>query len=227
MEYAYIVYFWDMSNYCGIYQNIYKTYYNHCILLNKFLWKGLYVLHLGDISIHAMVSFKDWYIRKTWSWYPMRVFSQIHPIIKSRKISNVREYILLCIWKATQPCFQYAYRNSERLENSKDYCYDKYRHQMETFYALLAICAGNSPVPGEFPSQRPVTRSFDVFFALPLNNGLSKQSWGWWFETQLHPLWRNCNDVTRKWWDRHLMIRKWVSSSLLPSWWDVPSGLLQ
>ena len=37
---------------------------------------------------------------------------------------------------------------------------------METFFALLAICAGNSPVTGEFPSQRPMTRSFDVFFDL-------------------------------------------------------------
>ena len=37
---------------------------------------------------------------------------------------------------------------------------------METFSALLAICAGNSPVPGEFPAQRPVTRSFHVFFDL-------------------------------------------------------------
>ena len=41
-----------------------------------------------------------------------------------------------------------------------------WRHQMETFSALLAICAGNSPVPGEFPTQRPVTQSFDVFFDL-------------------------------------------------------------
>ena len=39
-----------------------------------------------------------------------------------------------------------------------------WRHQMETFSALLAICAGNSPVTGEFPAQRPVTQSFDVFF---------------------------------------------------------------
>ena len=46
---------------------------------------------------------------------------------------------------------------------------------METFSALLAICAGNSPVPGEFPAQRPVTRSFDVFFDLRLNKRLSKQ----------------------------------------------------
>ena len=40
---------------------------------------------------------------------------------------------------------------------------------METFFALLAICAGNSPVPSEFPTQRPVARSFDVFFDLRLN----------------------------------------------------------
>ena len=64
---------------------------------------------------------------------------------------------------------------------------------METFSALLAICAGNSAVPGEFPVQRPVTRSFDVFFDLRLNKRLSKQSWGWWFETLPRPLWRHSN----------------------------------
>ena len=64
---------------------------------------------------------------------------------------------------------------------------------METFSALLAICAGNSPVPGEFPAQRPVTRSFDVFFDLRLNKRLSKQSWGWWFETLSPPLWCHRN----------------------------------
>ena len=68
-----------------------------------------------------------------------------------------------------------------------------WRHQMETFSALLAICAGNSPVPGEFHAQRPVTRSFDVFFDLPPNKRLSKQWWGWWFETSSSPLWRHCN----------------------------------
>ena len=41
---------------------------------------------------------------------------------------------------------------------------------METFSALLVLCAGNSPATGEFPAQRPVTRSFDVFFDLRLNN---------------------------------------------------------
>ena len=71
-----------------------------------------------------------------------------------------------------------------------------WRHQMEKFSALLAICAGNSPVPGEFPTQRPVTRSFDVFFDLRLNKRLSKQWWGWWFETLSSPLWRHRNGNT-------------------------------
>ena len=46
---------------------------------------------------------------------------------------------------------------------------------METFSALLAICAGNSLIPGEFPTQRPVTRNFDIFFDLHPNRRLSKQ----------------------------------------------------
>ena len=68
-----------------------------------------------------------------------------------------------------------------------------WRHQMETFSALLAICAGNSPVPGEFPAQRPVTRSFDVYFDLRPNKRLSKHLWGWWFETPSRPLWCHRN----------------------------------
>ena len=47
---------------------------------------------------------------------------------------------------------------------------------MEKISALLALYAGNSPVTGEFPAQRPVTRSFCVFFDLRLNKRLSKQS---------------------------------------------------
>ena len=74
-------------------------------------------------------------------------------------------------------------------------CITWWRHQMETFSALLVICAGNSPVTGEFPAQRPVTRSFDVFFDLRLNERLSKQSRGCWFETPLRPLWRHGNDL--------------------------------
>ena len=62
-------------------------------------------------------------------------------------------------------------------------------------FRVTGLCAGNSPVPGEFPAQRPVTRSFDVFFDLRLNKRLSKQSWGWWFETPSCPIWRHRNEA--------------------------------
>ena len=82
-----------------------------------------------------------------------------------------------------------------------------WRHQMVTFSALLALCVGNSPVTGEFPAQRPVTRNFEVFFDLRLNKRLSKQLWGWWFETPWpHSSWRHCNGIGR-----------WNSPSVNPS----------
>ena len=68
-----------------------------------------------------------------------------------------------------------------------------WRHQMKALSALLALCAGNSPITGEFPAQSPVTWSFDVFFDLRLHKRLSKPSWGWWFEMPSRSLWRHCN----------------------------------
>ena len=62
---------------------------------------------------------------------------------------------------------------------------------MEIFYALMTLCKGNLPAKGGFPSHRPVTRSFDVFFNLHLKKRLSKQSRRRWLETPLRSLWRN------------------------------------
>ena len=76
----------------------------------------------------------------------------------------------------------------------KHYCHWPDLYMMAS--SLLALCVGNSPVPGEFPSQRPVTWRFDVFFDLCQIKGLSKQSWGWWFELPSCPLWCHCNDQT-------------------------------
>ena len=71
--------------------------------------------------------------------------------------------------------------------------YPWWRHQMETFSVLLAICVGNSLFTGEFPAQKPVTRGFYVFLDLRLNKRLSKQWWRWWFEVPSGPLWCHCN----------------------------------
>ena len=64
---------------------------------------------------------------------------------------------------------------------------------METFSTLLAFCEGNPSVTGGFPLQRPVTRSFAVFFDLRLNKRLNKQSRRRWFETLSCSLWRHGN----------------------------------
>ena len=70
-----------------------------------------------------------------------------------------------------------------------------WRHQMEKKIRLTGLCAGNSPVTGEFPAQRPVTHSFDVFFGLRLSQQLSKHWRHWWFEMPPRSLWRHCNDT--------------------------------
>ena len=61
---------------------------------------------------------------------------------------------------------------------------------------LLALREGIPPITGGFNTQRPVTRSFDVFFDLRLNKLLSKQSRYRMFETPWHPLWRHRNDLS-------------------------------
>ena len=62
-------------------------------------------------------------------------------------------------------------------------------------FRVTGPLCGEFTGPGEFPTQRPVTRSFDAFFELRLNKRLSKQPWGWWLETPSWSLWRQCNDI--------------------------------
>ena len=63
-------------------------------------------------------------------------------------------------------------------------------------FRVTGPLCGEFTGPGEFRTQRPVTQSFDVFFDLRLNKRLSKQPWGWWFETPSWSLWRQCNVKT-------------------------------
>ena len=77
-------------------------------------------------------------------------------------------------------------------------------------FRVTGPLCGEFTGPGEFPTQRPVTRSFDVFFDLRLNKQLSKQPWGWWFETLSRPLWLHRN-VT------------YISSYV--DWWQVVTSI--
>ena len=76
------------------------------------------------------------------------------------------------------------------VEIAGDWFTKWWRHQMEKYSTLLALTA----VTGEFPLQRPVTRSFDGFFDLRLKKRLSKQSRRQWFETPSRQLWRHCHE---------------------------------
>ena len=98
------------------------------------------------------------------------------------------QYLMKFTCSSAYACYRYNL--------SKHATISWWRHQMETLSALLAISAGNSPVTGEFPAERPVARSFGAFFYLRLNKRLSKQSWDWRFETPSCPLWRHCNDTS-------------------------------
>ena len=66
------------------------------------------------------------------------------------------------------------------------------KHISESDLSLLVM---KSPVRGKFPTQRPATRSFDVFFDLRLNKRLIKQSRSWLFETLSCPLWCQRNEL--------------------------------
>ena len=80
-------------------------------------------------------------------------------------------------------------------------------------FRVTGPLCGEFTGPGEFPTQRPVTRSFDVCFDLRLNKRLSKHSWGWWFETLSWSLWRHHNASVR--------IRTWTRNNIHTKQWDV------
>ena len=155
-------------------------------------------------------------------WFCQGLYSRsgrmyCHKILQSLKGARLVFKLSLSLWNlsaAEMPVkFQsdtlrtsryFAVKTSARLVNEgpeKSHLAHRWpwwRHQMETFSALLTLCAGNSPATGELPTQRPVTRGFGVFFHLCLNQRLSKQPWGWWFGTPSRSLWRHCYVKAKK-----------------------------
>ena len=105
--------------------------------------------------------------------------------------------------------------DSAMFDLNQLYAITWWRHEVETFSALLALGEGNSSVTSYSPSQRPVTRNFAVFFDVHQNKRLSKQLRRRWFETPSHPLWRHCNDFSSIWFQ--IELGKVVLESLVQS----------
>ena len=158
-------------------------HFNLCI--SMCLWL-LWMNHLN-----VLIMFIQPYLKSSARWAPKTMYPKMRPFWNSNSITKPA-------LKATGKIFvRRQAAAAHKWHPQCDYCMACsrawWRHQMETFSALLAICVGNSHVTGEFPAQRPVTRSFDVFFDLCLNKRLSKKWRGLWFETPSHSLWRHCN----------------------------------
>ena len=131
----------------------------------------------------AMMSTHDWGTHL--ECVGVKALSQIlsdESLSYSLKHISMGEHSLHISWRSTHPLYLY-------------FRFSRWSHEMEICSALLAFCAGNSPVTGEFPSQRPVMRSFDIFFDLRLTKRLSKRSRRRWFEMPSCSLWRHCNVV--------------------------------
>ena len=94
------------------------------------------------------------------------------------------------IFKLTPPC---PIAKEENRVVSFNHFFSLLRDDVIKWKHFPRYWPGNSPVTGELPLQRPVTRNFDVFFDLCLSKRLNKQSWDWWFETPARSLWRYCN----------------------------------
>ena len=61
-------------------------------------------------------------------------------------------------------------------------------------FCVTGPLCGDFTGHGDFPAQKPVTRSFDVFFDPRPKKRFSKQPWSWWFETPSWSLMRHCNE---------------------------------
>ena len=212
---CYIVFCHLLPIHCG------KTGNLLSLLLHSLWWVQI-VGHiwLADricLFVNYTISLSSLY-KLIWRHWTYKSACQIYFIECVSKIKDVFSVIHYTMYGAV--CFQFTHFPCDDWKHT--YTSSYYHHQMGsmnyyplimvrswnngmrcmmtssngTFSVLLAISAGNSPVTGEFPAQRPVTRSFDVFFDLRLNKLLSKQSWGWWFETLLRPLWRQCNGMS-------------------------------
>ena len=182
----------DISIWCRHHDN--RHYSNHSFQFFMELSSSLPPIILRPLLIHRSshrCHVSSTFSRTCLSWrsssssIPLRLMTSVWQ-------TNI---IPLRIWLSTVPAapiyavFSSYWQTGHKLQRNVS---SWWRHQMETFSALLALCAGNSAVTGEFTPQRPVTRSFDVFFGMGLNKRLSKQSRRWWFETPLRSLWRKC-----------------------------------
>ena len=122
-------------------------------------------------------------------WYPFTLRSPRPCQAKLNQIMNpVGSHPFASHWAVSKPTAASSYKDVTRRSRTNNRMMTSLNGNI--FRVSGPLC---EEFTGEFPSQRPVTRSFDVFFGLRLNKRLSKHSIRRWFETPWRSLWRHCN----------------------------------
>ena len=127
-------------------------------------------------------------------WHPALTISHLDEI-RPRGISSGRHSVQITLSRWFRVAL-YVIRMTYYIEHKSSERLTMMTSSNGNIFRVTGPLCGEFTGPGEFPTQRPVTRSFDVFFDMRLNKRLSKQPWGWWFETLSWSLWRHCNAET-------------------------------
>ena len=145
-----------------------SDHHPHDCLLNRLFGRRLIRKHQSSASLALVRGIHRWPVNSPHKWPVTRKMFPFDDVIMWVKtIANDAMGPWMCRIKVVS--FHGKWLQLRALS-------PWWHHQMETFSALLSICAENSPITGEFPSSRTVTRGFDVFFHLCLNKRLNKLS---------------------------------------------------
>ena len=149
----------------------------------------LRVLSMQDVSnsvsycTYRRISYLSklrWVTRPNWAAVHSRIWDQKKNIMLCLSRPQEQSTIVVCYWPISSEFLMMTSSNGN-------------------IFRVTGHLCGEFTGPGEFPTQRPVTRSFDVFFDLRSNKRLNKQWRGWWFQTQSCPLWRHRNVLHYHW----------------------------
>ena len=166
---------WCMSHFIGnMSAHGFDTVHGQVVLMIYFYQGKCHAIHLHSVEFAADIKGPVHIGSVSCSMGPRTCWTPCHASLLSWKGSmDISDVKILYITELVFAIILHPFRAMIlwSLQSSTWWC-----HQMETFSALLTLCAGNTPLTGEFPEQRPGMRSFDCFFDLHLNKQLSKQS---------------------------------------------------
>ena len=180
-------------------------------------------MYLQLLQIHSQTSaapyYDEWWWRREWLWRHIHSPPEVarkHPHSDQRPdlLTSLIKYTcfasesqsfvqvdrhsystldkhLMIYWKTNAPGPRLS---SNGFARYSALLWSWWRHEMETYSALLALCAGNSPVPVNSPHKGQWRGALIFSLICVRKKRLSKQPWGWWFETPAWSLWRQCND---------------------------------